>query len=106
VAKRSLSEAEVGIDQITRVAFMNYSREAVEQRCMAALALPASRSTWNFGRTIGHCGAADQVLSLDELVKTRQLGPGDHMLLIGTGPGVVNASAVVKILESPPWASD
>jgi 3-oxoacyl-[acyl-carrier-protein] synthase-3 len=106
VAKRSLSEAGVGIDQITRVAFMNYSREAVEQRCMAALMLPASKSTWDFGRTIGHCGASDQIISLDELVTTGQLGSGDHMLLIGTGPGVVTSSAVVKILDSPPWASD
>lgn len=103
VAKRSLSEAGVGIDQITRVAFMNYSREAVEQRCMAALMLPSSKSTWNFGRTIGHCGASDQIISLDHLVKTAQLGSGDHMLLIGTGPGVVTSCAIVKILNAPPW---
>ena len=106
VAKRSLSEAAVAIDQITRVAFMNYSREAVEQRCMSALMLPNSKSTWNFGRTIGHCGASDQVISLDHLVKTRQLAPGDHMLMIGTGPGVVTSCAIVKILDSPAWLGD
>lgn len=103
VAKRTLHEAGVEIGQITRVAFMNYSREAVEQRCMAALMLPASKSSWNFGRTIGHCGASDQIISLDQLVKTGQLAPGDHMLMIGTGPGVITSCAIVEILDSPPW---
>jgi 3-oxoacyl-[acyl-carrier-protein] synthase-3/clorobiocin biosynthesis protein CloN2 len=98
VARRTLAEADTEIGDIARVAFMNYSREAVEQRCMASLMLPYSLSTWDFGRTIGHCGASDQVISLHHLVTTGQLHAGDRMLLIGTGPGVVTSCAVVEIL--------
>ena len=54
---QALAEAGVGIGDITRVAYMNYSRDIVEQRCMAALGLPLSRSTWQFGRALGHLGA-------------------------------------------------
>ncbi|WP_460344746.1 ketoacyl-ACP synthase III family protein [Actinoallomurus acanthiterrae] len=98
-----LSESGITVDAIARVAFMNYSREIVEQRCMAALDLPMSKSTWEFGRTVGHCGASDQIIALNHLLETGELRAGDHVLLLGTGPGVIVSSAVVKILETPSW---
>ncbi len=104
VVERALAESGIEARDLTRVAFMNYSEEIVEQRCMAMLDLPMSRSTWEYGRTIGHCGASDQVLSLDHLLMTGQLGPGDHMLMLGTGPGVTVSSAVIKIIDNPQWA--
>jgi 3-oxoacyl-[acyl-carrier-protein] synthase-3 len=103
IAETALSEANLEIKDITRVAFMNYSREVVEQRCMVALDLPMSKSTWDFGRKIGHCGASDQVIALDHLLGTGELGPGDHLLMLGTGPGVTLAGAVIQILDVPPW---
>ncbi|MDP9796832.1 3-oxoacyl-[acyl-carrier-protein] synthase III [Catenuloplanes nepalensis] len=101
---RALAEAGIGVGDITRVAFMNYSREVVEQRVMAMWDLPLSRSTWEYGRGIGHCGASDPILSFDHLLRNGELGPGDHMLMLGTAPGVVVSCAVVEVLESPPWA--
>ncbi|MFV2109745.1 ketoacyl-ACP synthase III family protein [Micromonospora sp. LOL_015] len=101
---RALTEAGIGIVDIDRVGFMNYSREVVEQRVMAMWSLPMSRSTWEYGRQIGHCGASDPILSFDHLVDGGELGPGDHMLMLGTAPGVVLSCAVVEVLESPPWA--
>ncbi|WP_066376126.1 ketoacyl-ACP synthase III family protein [Herbidospora mongoliensis] len=103
VVERALDESGITTGDLTRVAFMNYSEEIVEQRCMAMLDLPMSRSTWDYGRTIGHCGASDQVLSLDHLLMTGQLGPGDHMLMLGTGPGVTVSCAVIKIVDNPQW---
>lgn len=100
---RVLAEAEITVQDLTRVAFMNYSREIVEQRCMVALNLPMSKSTWEFGRTIGHCGASDQVIALDHMLTTGEMGPGDHMLMLGTGPGVIISAAIVKIIDTPPW---
>jgi 3-oxoacyl-[acyl-carrier-protein] synthase-3 len=100
---RTLDEAGIGLDDVTRVAYMNHSREVVEQRCMAALGLPLSASTWDFGRTVGHLGASDQVVSLERLVSTGALGSGDHLLMLGVGPGVTISCAVVKILATPPW---
>ncbi|WP_322767897.1 ketoacyl-ACP synthase III family protein [Frankia sp. Cr1] len=103
LVERTLAEADIGIGDITRVAYMNYSREIVEQRCMAALNLPMSMSTWDFGRTVGHLGASDQIVSLDYLLRTGALVPGDHLLMLGVGPGVTLSCAVIKILSQPPW---
>ncbi|MGB8940084.1 MAG: ketoacyl-ACP synthase III family protein [Streptomyces sp.] len=103
LVQRTLAEAGTAVGDIKRVAYMNYSREIVEQRCMAAIGLPMSASTWEFGRTLGHLGASDQMISLDQLVTTGELGPGDHMLMLGLGPGVTLSCAVVKILAPAPW---
>jgi 3-oxoacyl-[acyl-carrier-protein] synthase III len=103
VVERTLDEAGLAVGDIARVAYMNYSREIVEQRCMAALGLAMSRSTWEFGRTVGHLGASDQIVSLDHLLGQDLLKPGDPMLLLGVGPGVTVSCAVVEILEPTPW---
>jgi 3-oxoacyl-[acyl-carrier-protein] synthase-3/clorobiocin biosynthesis protein CloN2 len=100
-----LEEAGIGLADITRVAYMNYSREIVEQRCMTALGLPMSKSTWDFGRTLGHLGPSDQIVSLEHLVSTGALAPGDHFLMLGIGPGVTISSAVVRIDAPAPWRS-
>ncbi|MER6365961.1 ketoacyl-ACP synthase III family protein [Kitasatospora sp. NPDC001527] len=103
VVERTLEEAGIELADVTRVAYMNYSREIVEQRCMAALGLPLEKSTWDFGRTVGHLGASDQIVSLDHLLSTGGLGPGDHLLMLGVGPGVTLSAAVVRILQPAPW---
>ncbi len=105
-AENALAEAGIDATDIARVAFMNYSREVVEQRCVAALGLPMSRSTWEFGSRVGHCGASDQFLALDHLVSTGELGPGDNVLMLGTGPGVMLAAAVVRVLRPPTWLGE
>ncbi|WP_255955338.1 ketoacyl-ACP synthase III family protein [Streptomyces odontomachi] len=102
VVQQALDEAGVTIGDITRVAYMSCSREIVEQRCMVPLGLPMEKSTWDYGRTIGHCGASDQLLALDHLLSTGELQPGDHLLMLANGPGVVISAAVVKILDTPP----
>lgn len=101
VAQRCLDEAGIGLAEVTRVAFMNSSREIVEQRGTGALGLPFELSTWDFGRTVGHLGASDQLVSFDHLLDTGQLRPGDHVLMAGMGPGVTLACAVVKVLRIP-----
>ncbi|MEV0056143.1 ketoacyl-ACP synthase III family protein [Saccharopolyspora shandongensis] len=100
-----LEEAGIGLDDVTRVAYMNYSREIVEQRCMAPLGLDLEKSTWDFGRTVGHLGASDQIVSLDHLLAIGELAPGDHLLMLGVGPGVTLSAAVVEILGPTPWRS-
>ena len=104
VATQALAEAQIGIAEIAAVAFNNFSREMVEQRCMRALGLDLSLSTWEFGRALGHMGASDQLVALDHLISAGALGAGDNVLLAGLGPGINVAAAVVRILSTPRWA--
>jgi 3-oxoacyl-[acyl-carrier-protein] synthase-3/clorobiocin biosynthesis protein CloN2 len=99
VAERAMAESGITIDDVSRVAFMNYSGEVVEQRCMVPLGLDMSKSTWEFGRMIGHCGASDHLLALDHLLRTGQLVAGDHMLWLAMGPGVEFCAAVIRVTE-------
>lgn len=103
VLKKTLAEAGIGVQDVTRTAFTSLSPEAVEHRWMAVLKLPLSRSTWEYGRTVGHLGASDHLVALDHLLSTGQLSAGDHVLLGGIGPGLTISCAVVKILDAPSW---
>jgi 3-oxoacyl-[acyl-carrier-protein] synthase III len=104
VVERTLAESEIGLPEVTRVAFMNYSREIAEQFC-ASLGLTLAHSTWELGRDIGHCGASDQIIGFERLMTTGELGPGDHLLMFGRGPGAEFSCAVVQVLDSPAWGN-
>ncbi|BCJ50260.1 hypothetical protein Asp14428_17350 [Actinoplanes sp. NBRC 14428] len=104
LVSRTLEEAGVELADITRVGYVNGSRERVEGRAMIPLGLPMSRSTWEQGRTVGHMGASDQLVALEHLVATGELGPGDHYLMLGVGPGLNIACALFEMLRTPDWA--
>jgi clorobiocin biosynthesis protein CloN2 len=101
-ANRALTEAGVSADEISKVIVHNHAREESAAH-LGMLGFPLARSTWEYGSGIGHIGASDHLISLHHLVATGQLGPGDHALLFGFSPGTTYKSAVVQILETPPW---
>jgi 3-oxoacyl-[acyl-carrier-protein] synthase III len=101
----ALSDAGITADDIKKIAVVNNTREMVEQRQLGVLGYDIPRSTWDFGRTIGHCGASDQILALDHLLTEGELGPGDYFGMFGMAPGVILACAVIEIIAPPPWLS-
>jgi len=105
LVSQTLEEAGIGLSDVTRVGYVNGSRERVEGRAMIPLGLPMSRSTWEQGRTVGHMGASDQLVALEHLVSTGELGPGDHYLMLGVGPGLNIACALFEIIATPAWAA-
>jgi 3-oxoacyl-[acyl-carrier-protein] synthase-3 len=100
----ALSEAGIGIADITRMAVCNSTKEIVERRQFEVLGVDMSKSVWDFGRSVGHCGTADQVLSLHHLVSEGKLQPGDHFVMFGMGIGVGIACAVFEMVSIPCWA--
>jgi 3-oxoacyl-[acyl-carrier-protein] synthase III len=101
--ERTLDEADRKLDDMTRVIYGNAAGYLTEQLLLEPLGIPIDRTTWQFGRGIGHTGASDQLLSLNHLLVTGQLAVGDHVLLAGGGPATVS-SAVLEILDVPEWA--
>lgn len=104
VVMRSLADADVELDQISKIIYVNQGRYLLAQFLLDPLQLPESKSNWDFGRTVGHLGANDHAVTLDHYLATGQLQPGDHVLLAGAAPGFVVSSAVLKIHASAPWA--
>jgi 3-oxoacyl-[acyl-carrier-protein] synthase-3 len=102
----TLAEAGIELGDVRRVAFPNSSRTVVEQRWMASLGLPLSAAVWEFGRGIGHVSASDQVIALDHLLSAGEMTAGDHLLMVGIGPGITLSSAVVKVHYRPPWLGE
>ncbi|WP_223830655.1 ketoacyl-ACP synthase III family protein [Nocardiopsis quinghaiensis] len=96
---RSMSEAGVTYTDLTRAAFTSLGPDDMEHRWMELLAMPMSKSTWDYSRHIGHIGASDPFIGLHHLVTTGQVGPGDHVILGGIGSGVTVSCAVVEILD-------
>lgn len=92
-----MAEAEVDAGELARVVFVNAGAPFVDLGIMQPLGLPMAKSTWDFGRTVGHLGACDQVVSLHHLLATGQLSAGDRVLMVGGTQGYNAASAVLTV---------
>jgi 3-oxoacyl-[acyl-carrier-protein] synthase-3/clorobiocin biosynthesis protein CloN2 len=101
VAARALAEAGIGKADVTRVALPNSPRVGRDV-VLNTIGFDEKIDTWEYGRTLGH-SANDQTLALAHLLERGEIGPGDHVLLVGVGPGVAHAAAVVQILDRPSW---
>jgi 3-oxoacyl-[acyl-carrier-protein] synthase III len=104
VITRSLAESDIGVDQISKIIYVNQGKYLLAQFLLDPLGLPESKASWDFGRTVGHLGANDHAVTLDHYMTTGQFKPGDHVLLAGAAPGFVVSSAVLTITAPAPWA--
>ncbi len=102
IAERTLKEAGLTLDQVARVCHVGFGEPALEAMFLLPLDVPAEKNVWEYTRTIGHTGAADLFLGLEHVWRTGQVGPGDHVLLIGASTGMEAGAAVVRITETAP----
>ncbi len=102
LGKRTLTEAGLEPGQVTRAAHVFSGGRRYIESVLAPLGIDASRGMLEFGRRLGHLSSCDQVVALDHLVTTGQVGPGDHVLMLSNG-GASLACAVVEIVEPPSW---
>jgi 3-oxoacyl-[acyl-carrier-protein] synthase III len=101
VATRALDEAGIGIADVAKLVLYNGPWNDISVY-LDSLGVPAERSTWEWGRGIGH-SPNDHVLAIDHLLRQGELAPGDHLLVCGLGPGLNLAAAVIEIQEAPAW---
>lgn len=99
IAERTLAEAGVGFGDVKRVCHPGYTEDAVDAIFLDPLGAAPEQGTWEFTSTVGHTGAADLFLALENLWRNGEVGPGDHVLLIGSTTGMEAGCAVVEITE-------
>ncbi|WP_369211233.1 ketoacyl-ACP synthase III family protein [Streptomyces flavofungini] len=96
---QALHEAGVEASDIKTVVTHSMPRQAAASY-LKILGFSLERSTWEFSRTTGHLGAGDHLAALHHLLSTGKTGPGDHLLLCGSSPGVTYKAAVIRILDT------
>jgi 3-oxoacyl-[acyl-carrier-protein] synthase-3 len=101
---RTIAEADIDVSDITRVAHVFSGQESYLKVILDPIGLRPEQGLLEFGRGLGHLTVNDQVVGLDHLVTTGQVGPGDHVLIVAHGGGVSITCAVVRIDSTPEWA--
>ncbi|MDT0436335.1 MULTISPECIES: ketoacyl-ACP synthase III family protein [Streptomyces] len=98
--------ADAGLDaaDIDRWVLTNVGRTLDDVPFRETFGITDEKTTWEWGRRVGHIGAADQIAGLTHLMETGEAEPGDRIALCGIGMGFTYACAVVEITERPHWS--
>ncbi|MFJ9181416.1 ketoacyl-ACP synthase III family protein [Streptomyces sp. NPDC102360] len=99
----ALTDADTGIDEISRVVFPNVGRSVQDWGHRKAHGVDETQATWEWGRRVGHIGAGDQLAGLTHLLETGAVSPGDKVMLCGIGSGWSFSAAVLEVTDLPDW---
>lgn len=103
LARQAMAEAGIHPDQVTRVLHVFAGTERYLKHVLEPLGIDQHRGLLEFGRSLGHLGASDQLAGLEHLVLTGQLHPGDHVLMMANGVSATLGCAVLAVTERPEW---
>ncbi|GGX43953.1 ketoacyl-ACP synthase III family protein [Streptomyces fructofermentans] len=98
--RQALADADTRMEDVARVVLNATGRSRMRWQLEMQLGLTEKVSNWQFCSRVGHLGAGDHFAGLDDLVRNREVGPGDRVLLVGGGTGYTCTSAVVEITGS------
>ncbi|WP_249124799.1 ketoacyl-ACP synthase III family protein [Saccharopolyspora erythraea] len=104
-ALATLAEAGIGPEDVTRVTHVFTARDAYLKVILDPIGVDPDKGLGDFGHGWGHLTVNDQIMGLEHLVETGQVGPGDHVLMVGHGGGTTITIIVVRIEYSPAWSS-
>jgi 3-oxoacyl-[acyl-carrier-protein] synthase-3 len=102
----ALDEAKTDLADVRRVVLPNIGLTVRWWSLLQEMGVELERTTWDWGRHIGHLGAGDQMSGLNHLVETGAVERGDRVVLAGSGHGFYWGAAVVEILDVPAWGPD
>lgn len=98
VVKLALAEADTDLPAIDWYVLPNFGRRRMEANFFRRHDLDPERTTWPWGRGIGHLGAGDQFAGLAHLMDSGLLRPGQLCAVIGVGGGFSWSCAVLELL--------
>lgn len=104
VTKLTLDAAGLTTDDVTRVVHQATGSDMFLSVLLGPLGIGVEKGINAYGQENGRFGPADQIAGLAHLVETRQVASGDHVLMLGGGPGMTVTCAVLEILETPAWS--
>ncbi|MER0443347.1 ketoacyl-ACP synthase III family protein [Streptomyces sp. Edi4] len=104
VIKQALADAGMELGDAQWVVLPHFGGRRLKAIYYQPFGIDPARTTWKFSRTVGHLGAGDQFASLDHLLVSRSVRPGDRCVLVSVGAGYSWGCAVVEITEQPGWS--
>jgi 3-oxoacyl-[acyl-carrier-protein] synthase-3 len=102
VVKAALAEADTTIGEIDLFVLPNFGARRMEPAFFRPFGIDPDRTTWPWGRGIGHLGAGDQFAGLTYLIESDRLHAGDVCAMLGVGGGFTWSCAVIEIVGEPP----
>ncbi len=93
----ALDEAGVEHADIDRQVVPHMGESKTRHQIFVPLQIDPERSTWFWGRTVGHLGAGDQLAGLSWLLESEVVSSGDLIALVGAGGGFSWSTAVLRI---------
>lgn len=103
VLRTALDEAKVTVDEIAYTVHATLAETIVSFTYHHHLGLDRARTTYDWGRDLGHLGAGDELVGLTHLLEERLVAPGDLVLALGAGIGYCWTAAVLEIADLPAW---
>ncbi|CAL9641803.1 ketoacyl-ACP synthase III family protein [Streptomyces sp. enrichment culture] len=98
---RACAQADVKFSEIDWYVLPNLGRTRMRAQYFDPFGIDPQRSTWSWGRQVGHLGAGDQFAGLAHLVSEGALEPGQLCLLAGVGAGFTWTVGIVEIVARP-----
>jgi 3-oxoacyl-[acyl-carrier-protein] synthase-3 len=98
---RACAQADVKLSDIDWYVLPNLGRTRMRAQYFDPFGIDPQRSTWSWGRRVGHLGAGDQFAGLAHLISEGALEPGQTCLLAGVGAGFTWTAGVLEIIAKP-----
>ncbi|MET7901789.1 ketoacyl-ACP synthase III family protein [Streptomyces sp. NPDC005355] len=98
---RACAQADFKLGDIDWYVLPNLGRTRMRAQYFDPFGIDPQRSTWSWGRRVGHLGAGDQFAGLAHLVSEGALEPGQMCLLAGVGAGFTWTAGILEIIARP-----
>jgi 3-oxoacyl-[acyl-carrier-protein] synthase-3 len=87
VVHRACGRAGVAVSDLARLVYINDNQPSL-QAVADAVGVPIERTNADLAAAVGHCGAADHLISLDRYLGAGELREGDVVALAGLSSGM------------------